>query len=81
LQQFGFAAENVPAKQFLAKGQLFLFGREPFRVDILTDPSGVDFSKCYRKRIEADLEILALRAKSIAKNATQSRRKTKKKKR
>lgn len=42
LKQFGFAAANVPPEQFAVKGQIYTFGREPFRVDILSDASGID---------------------------------------
>jgi hypothetical protein len=56
LQHFGFPAASVPSSHFLQKGKIFIFGREPFRVDILTDPSGVDFEFCYGRRVEAELD-------------------------
>jgi hypothetical protein len=56
LQRFGFAPESVPAAKFMTKGQIHVFGREPFRVDILTDPSGIDFDACYARRVEAELD-------------------------
>ena len=56
LQRFGFSAASVPATNFTQKGKIHMFGREPVRVDILTDPSGVDFDACYERRIEAELE-------------------------
>lgn len=43
LQQFAFPPSSVPPSRFLAKGIIHVFGREPLRVDILTDPSGVQF--------------------------------------
>jgi hypothetical protein len=33
-----------------------MFGREPLRVDILTDPSGIDFDGCYSRRVESELD-------------------------
>lgn len=33
-----------------------MFGREPLRVDILTDPSGIDFETCYPRRVETELD-------------------------
>lgn len=56
LQKFGFAAASVPASHFLEKGKIYVFGREPFRVDILTDPSGVEFEACYARRVETELD-------------------------
>jgi hypothetical protein len=41
---------------FRKKGAIFTFGREPFRVDILTDPTAVEFEACYPRRVDADLD-------------------------
>src|SRR3954470_20939021 len=56
LQAFGFAASSVPYKKFLDATSIHAFGREPFRVDLLLRPSGLDFESCYPRRIEATLE-------------------------
>jgi hypothetical protein len=51
LQSFGgFSPESVPSRQFEEAGRVFAFGREPFRIDILTGPDGVDFRECYGRR-------------------------------
>src|SRR5512142_2141053 len=51
LQQFaGFPASRVKPSMFRAKGKIFMFGREPVRVDILTDPSGLDFETSHARR-------------------------------
>src|SRR5438552_7832280 len=51
LQQFGgFSASKVKPSMFRATGKVFIFGREPVRVDILTSPSGVDFEPSYARR-------------------------------
>ena len=49
----GFRAADVPPSLFLQKGKVFVFGREPVRIDILTGPSGIDFQLCYARRQEA----------------------------
>jgi predicted nucleotidyltransferase len=49
----GFRASEVPPSLFLQKGKVFVFGREPVRIDILTGPSGIDFPACYSRRQEA----------------------------
>lgn len=46
----GFPASKVRASLFRAKGKVFIFGREPARIDVLTDPSGVDFEGSYTRR-------------------------------
>jgi predicted nucleotidyltransferase len=56
LQQFGFAAANVPASKFRDRRTVHAFGRAPLRVDLLTNPSGVEFDACFERRIEASLE-------------------------
>jgi predicted nucleotidyltransferase len=53
MRQFGgFRASDVPPSLFLQKGKVFVFGREPVRIDILTGPSGIDFQSCYARRQE-----------------------------
>jgi hypothetical protein len=56
LQNFGFAAASVPPGNFMIKGGMHTFGREPFRVDILSDPAGVDFEACYGRRVEGRID-------------------------
>jgi hypothetical protein len=56
MQRFGFSRASVPPEKFLTKGHILAFGREPLRVDIITDPSGVDFAICYEHRVEAMIE-------------------------
>jgi hypothetical protein len=60
LQAFGFSARSVPSSKFLDRQAVFAFGREPFRVDLLMDPSGVDFEECYQRRVQAVLEGISI---------------------
>jgi predicted nucleotidyltransferase len=50
----GFSAAAVKPSMFQAKGKVFIFGREPARVDILTSPAGVDFESSYARRHVVD---------------------------
>jgi predicted nucleotidyltransferase len=51
LQDFGgFPAAKVKPSLFRVKGKVFIFGREPVRVDILTNPSGLDFETSHSRR-------------------------------
>jgi hypothetical protein len=46
----GFSASQVKPSMFQEKGKVFIFGREPVRVDILTDPTAIDFQASYARR-------------------------------
>ncbi len=51
LQTFGgFPAAKVKPSMFQQDGLVFMFGREPVRIDILTGPSGVTFHECFSRR-------------------------------
>lgn len=51
LQEFGdFPAAAVKPSMFQQKAKVFIFGREPVRVDILTSPDAVDFEASYARR-------------------------------
>jgi len=56
LQTFGFSAERVAPELFLEPGKIFMFGRVPVRIDLLTAPSGVEFERCYTRRVYAELD-------------------------
>ena len=51
---FGFQPEAVSPELFSEKGKVFVFGRKPVRIDILTGPSGVVFRDCYKRRNVVD---------------------------
>ena len=51
LRKFGgFSASKVKPSMFQQRGKVFIFGREPVRVDILTGPSALDFESSYERR-------------------------------
>ena len=57
LQSFaGFPASKVKPSMLAEPNKVFIFGRAPVRIDILTTPSGVEFKSCYgrRKMVEWD---------------------------
>ena len=60
LQAFGFSPTGAAAEKFLEVGIVHAFGREPFRVDILTAPSGVEFDACWERRTKGDLDGVAV---------------------
>jgi predicted nucleotidyltransferase len=52
----GFADATVKPSMFQTRGKVFIFGKEPSRVDILTSPSAVDFEESYARRHVADFD-------------------------
>jgi hypothetical protein len=56
LRAFGFSAGTVPPSLFKKKGPILVFGRKPWRVDLLTQPSGVEFDACYDRRNESAID-------------------------
>jgi predicted nucleotidyltransferase len=51
LQEFaGFTKQQASQGMFRTKGKVFVVGREPVRVDILTNASALDFDECYMRR-------------------------------
>lgn len=60
LQEFGFPASSVPPEDFQERGKILRFGRAPWQVDILTDPSGIQFDECYERRVVGDLEGISV---------------------
>src|SRR5947207_9099126 len=51
LQEFaGFNQQQANPSMFRTKGKVFVVGREPVRVDILTNASALDFDDCYARR-------------------------------
>lgn len=52
---FDFPPESVPPEMFLERPKVFRFGREPMRIELLTQPSGVDFAECFAERVMGEL--------------------------
>ena len=53
LAKFGFPPGALNLAEFQERGRVFQFGRVPIRIDILTGPSGIEFSECYSRRVES----------------------------
>ena len=51
LIDFGFAPQSVPREMFLEANKVFRFGREPMRIELLNQPSGVNFHECFQERL------------------------------
>jgi hypothetical protein len=60
LDQFGFASLGLKAQDFLVPDQIIQLGYPPNRINVITTLSGVNFSECYSKRVEVDIEGLLI---------------------
>ncbi len=58
LQTFGF--DSADAKFFMQERKIARMGVPPLRIEVLTTISGVDFSDCYARKYEANLDGLAV---------------------
>ena len=47
LEEFGFSFPNLDAADFQKEDFFLQLGYPPYRIDILTSPSGVSFNECY----------------------------------
>lgn len=56
LAEFGAAPEGIGPEQFEDPRTLLMLGREPFRIDILTDLPGVTFGEAWSLRIHVTLD-------------------------
>ena len=53
LVAFGFGADLPPIAAFAAPDKVFMLGRKPWRVDILTGIDGVSFKEAWASRVKA----------------------------
>ncbi len=67
LRDFGFASVELAADDFLVPGRIVQLGVEPYRIDLLTGITGVEFEDAWSDRVAGDLggvpvPIISLRA-------------------
>ena len=65
LVDFGFGVDSLKPGLFLEKDRIVRMGNAPLRIEILMSVSGVEFDKCYKKRIvdvmgEIEVSIIGL---------------------
>ena len=60
LLAFGFGASVPSARELAVPGKIWMLGRKPWRIDVLTKISGVTFARAWRGRVEADFTLRPL---------------------
>ncbi len=56
--RFGFIDSGLKPEFFMDKGEVVRLGREPLKLEVFNDISGVTFAACYRRRVRARIEGL-----------------------
>lgn len=51
LNEFGFSASNITAKDLMQKGKVIQLGNPPYRIDLLTSIDGIDFTKAWKRKV------------------------------
>lgn len=54
LKEFGFSDLDLDVEEFIVEDQLFILGNPPFRIDLLTSISGVQFDKAFKNKYVHD---------------------------
>ena len=65
LTEFGFATAQLSTDLFLQEKQIIRMGIPPFRIELVTSISGVNFEQCYARRVTqlidgVEVDIIAL---------------------
>ena len=75
IRAFGFGSLGLEISDFMTPDNIVQLGYEPYRIDLLVDVDGVDFTACYNRRKEVNIDglpinFLALDDLIIAKRTT-----------
>jgi hypothetical protein len=56
LVAFGFGETAPPAERLAVPGKIWMLGRKPWRIDVLTRIDGVTFKRAWKGRVKAEFE-------------------------
>jgi predicted nucleotidyltransferase len=60
LIEFGFSEQDLDVETFTRNDQVIRMGMPPFRIELLTSVSGLDFSSVYSHRVAVNIEGLSV---------------------
>jgi hypothetical protein len=78
LSRFGFGNLISDADELSTPGQVFMLGRKPWRIDILTGIDGVTFEEAWESRVRADfhgIDLFVIGRAALLKNKRATGRK------
>jgi hypothetical protein len=61
LTQFGFESLGLTSDDFQTPDQIIQLGYPPNRIDLITNPDGIDFQTCYDSKIEVSLNDVSVK--------------------
>ena len=75
LREFGFESAQLTVDLFMKEDQIVRMGIPPFRIELLTTISGVNFEECYSDRItdvidDVEVQIISLDHLKLNKQAS-----------
>lgn len=75
LKEFGFGLPNLSQDMFLAEQRIIRMGMPPFRIEVFTTISGVDFDACYAHRVtdivdEVEINFISLKDLKLNKESS-----------
>ena len=56
IRAFGFGSLNLEKEDFMSPENIIQLGYEPYRIDLLVDVEGIDFSDCFSRKTDAELD-------------------------
>ncbi len=77
LTQFGFESLGLKSDDFQTPNQIIQLGYPPNRIDLITNPDGIDFQTCYDSKIEVilnDVPVKFINLDNLKKNKLASGR-------
>jgi len=71
LQEFGFGSLPITTEDFLTPGRVVQLGVEPYRIDLLTSLTGVDFDDAWSDHVKGEIDgvpVLFIGTRAFRKN-------------
>ena len=65
LEQFGFGSLDLTVDDFTHKDQIIQLGNPPYRIDLITSVSGLNFSECYPQRTSFEIDNVSIQTISL----------------
>jgi hypothetical protein len=60
MADFGLESLGLRETDFAESGNVIQLGQPPFRIDLITQPDGVDFEECFQRRIVVEYDGVTL---------------------
>jgi len=67
LSDFGFDRKDISEEFFLQRDKIIRLGNPPLRIEIQMSISGVEFTSCYKERVEDEIDGIAVKIISLEK--------------